>query len=71
MVEWKSYLIGAGGLAGLAVAWVFVQMAWKRSFPHAFADPDVLAGRKGCGACSATGVCERKPGCEKDVPART
>ncbi|MCA9758491.1 MAG: hypothetical protein KDA27_22025 [Candidatus Eisenbacteria bacterium] len=65
MVDWSQYLIGAGSMTLLAVGWVGVQAAWKRSFPTAFADPDVLAGRRGCGACSSTGVCEKKSGCTR------
>ena len=32
----------------MAVAWVAVQSAWRRAFPDAVPDPDVLAGRMGC-----------------------
>lgn len=65
MFDFTQYLVGAGSLALLAIAWVGVQGAWRRVFPDAFADPDVLAGRRGCGACSSTGVCEKKSGCSR------
>lgn len=59
-MDWLTYLVGAGTLAVLAAGWVGVQTVWRRSFPHAFADPDVLAGRRGCGACSNADACEKK-----------
>jgi hypothetical protein len=50
----ESYLTGAIGLAAVLAAWVWVQNAWRRSFPDATGDPDTLAGRPGCGACEQT-----------------
>ena len=47
------------GLLAVLVAWVAVQCAWRRVFPGAFADPDVLAERMGCHACGCTEICER------------
>ena len=44
-----SYLIAVLILAAVAAVWVGVQVAWKKSFPDAFCDPDALAGRMGCG----------------------
>ena len=43
------YLLAALAVAAMAAVWVGVQVAWKRSFPDAFCDPDALAGRMGCG----------------------
>ena len=42
------------------VVWVAVQSAWRRSFPEACTDPDVLAGRMRC----------HKPDCSKDCNRR-
>jgi len=57
-----SYLVGMLGIVILAVSWVAVQSAWRRVFPGAFSDPDVLAGRTGCHGCVCTDVCERGQG---------
>ena len=43
-----SDLIAIAILILVLVAWVSVQMAWKRSFPGVSTDPDILAGRMGC-----------------------
>jgi len=57
-----SYASGVGALAVLAVVWVGVQRAWKRTFPERSADPDALAGRIGChGDC-----CEEE--CDEECP---
>ena len=53
------YLIGVGVFALLAAAWVGVQRAWRRSFPDMGGDPDVLAGRPGCGGCVEPENCNR------------
>jgi hypothetical protein len=47
----SSYVFGLLAIVALAVAWVAVQFAWRRAFPSAILDPDVLAGRPGCGTC--------------------
>jgi hypothetical protein len=52
-----AYAIGILGVVGLTLAWVGVQRAWARSFPEAFDDPDVLAGRGGCDGCGCTKPC--------------
>ena len=44
-----SYLIAVLAVAAMAAVWVCVQIAWKKSFPEAFCDPDALGGRMGCG----------------------
>ena len=44
-----SHLIAILALAAMAAVWVCVQIAWKKSFPEAFCDPDALGGRMGCG----------------------
>ena len=58
----SSYIVGALGIAALAVGWLAVQRAWARAFPDALGDPDVLARRGGCGGdgrggCGCTTVC--------------
>ena len=55
-----STVFGALACAALAVGWVAVQRAWARSFPDAFDDPDVLAGRGACRGCGCATVCQRR-----------
>jgi hypothetical protein len=48
-----SVATGLGALCVLLVAWVTVQIAWRRAFPAADGDPDALSGRLGClGRCA-------------------
>jgi hypothetical protein len=55
------YMIGIGAFVLLSAAWVGVQRAWRRSFPSAGDDPDVLAGRAGCNGCDDNSKqCHRK-----------
>ncbi len=54
----SSYALGIAAVAVVAAAWVGVQLAWRRVFPDACADPDALAGRIGCHGCSDTETCE-------------
>ncbi len=54
-----SYLTAMVVIVVVMVAWVGVQSAWRRAFPEAFGDPDVLAGRMSCGGCGCTDVCLR------------
>ncbi len=51
--------LGVVVLAVLAAVWVAVQNAWGRTFGRECADPDVLAGRKGCCGCEQDVDCER------------
>jgi len=44
-----SYLIAAGFLILILAGWVVVQLGWRRVFGRSGPDPDVLAGRMGCG----------------------
>ena len=46
-----SYALGVAIIVLVMVAWVGVQLAWKRCFPGVWADPDALAGRMGCHGC--------------------
>jgi hypothetical protein len=66
-----SYATGLLGIAVVLVLWVWVQTAWRRTFPGVLRDPDVLAERTGCGRCE-TGIClvvqrdpDRTDGCER------
>ena len=49
-----SYVTGLAAVVGVMLAWVAVQGAWRRAFPDAVADPDVLAGRMGCHSCTGS-----------------
>jgi len=64
-----TYATGALGMALLALGWVWVQQAWRRSFPDSCADPDPLAGRIGCHACESEESCQRRSA-ERSAPAR-
>ena len=44
----------------VTVAWVAVQSAWRRVFPEACSDPDVLAGRLSCHGSGCTKGCDRR-----------
>ena len=44
------YLTGLTAMLIILLAWVAVQIAWRRAFP-AGRDPDALAGRSGCHGC--------------------
>jgi hypothetical protein len=57
-----SYATGLIGIAAVLLLWVWVQNAWRRTFPGVFDDPDVLAERLGCDACDQTDGCERAAG---------
>jgi len=59
MSRGASYLTGIGVVAGLAAAWVAVQVAWRRAFPGPEPDADALAGRLGCHGCACGKTCER------------
>ena len=57
-----SVATGLIALCGILAAWVSVQLAWRRVFPDAGADPDALAGRLGChGACPPNECTRRCP----------
>jgi len=56
-----SYLTGIAAAVILALAWVAVQVTWRKVFPEFSGDPDALAGRMGCHGCSSTDVCDKRP----------
>jgi hypothetical protein len=45
----RSYLTAVAFLVPVLALWAVVQIGWRRVFGRAGSDPDVLAGRKGCG----------------------
>jgi len=46
-----SYLTAAAFLIPILAVWTTVQIGWRRVFGRSGPDPDVLAGRMGCGGC--------------------
>ena len=65
-----SLATGLIALCLVLVAWVTVQLAWRRVFPAADADPDALAGRLTChGTCeprACTRRCPDGPGADEE-----
>jgi hypothetical protein len=58
----SSFATGLIALCLVLVSWVTVQLAWRRVFPDAGADPDALAGRLTChGTCEPRGCTRRCP----------
>jgi hypothetical protein len=55
-----SLATGLIALSLVLVAWVTVQLAWRRVFPSAGADPDALAGRLTCHGTCETRDCPRR-----------
>jgi len=55
-----SYAVVIAGVVGVMLLWIAGQSAWRRVFPEACSDPDVLAGRAGCGGCDRGKVCSRR-----------
>ena len=58
-----THLLAIVMLMAVLALWVMVQRAWRRAFPEACADPDVLAGRGSCHGCTSTDECERRRKC--------
>ncbi len=57
-----SLATGLFALSLVLAAWVTVQLAWRRVFPSAGADPDALAGRLTChGSCEPQDCTRRCP----------
>ena len=48
-----TYATGVLGVIAVAVAWLAVQLAWKRAFPGKCTDPDALASRGDCHGCKS------------------
>ncbi|NIV46678.1 MAG: hypothetical protein GWN46_07605 [Gammaproteobacteria bacterium] len=61
-----SYALPLTLVVGVLVGWVAVQSAWRRTFGDTIRDPDVLAGRGGCGSCGCTNRCERDGAVEEN-----
>ncbi|MBT8220459.1 MAG: hypothetical protein KJP00_11565 [Bacteroidia bacterium] len=52
---------GMIGIAGLAVAWLIIQILWRDSFEEYMTeDKDALAGRSSCANCGCTTICQNK-----------
>jgi len=47
-----SYVTGIVAVVLMMLAWVGVMSAWRRTFPEASSDPDVLAVRPSCHGCT-------------------
>jgi hypothetical protein len=62
-----TYLTGIAAIVVVTMAWVAVQVAWRKAFPEFSGDPDALAGRMGCRGCSCTDVCEERPSEPSDL----
>ncbi len=56
-----SYATGIIGIIVLSLAWLGVQIAWRKVFPGASADADALAGHLGCHGCDCADGCEEPP----------
>jgi hypothetical protein len=54
-----SHVLGLLAIVLMVVVWVAVQVAWKKTFPEACSDPDVLAGRMGCHGSNCSQDCNR------------
>ena len=62
----ETYATGIIAVVALALGWVAVQGAWRKAFPGATADPDVLAGRTDCHGCGCTESCDRARPAEEE-----
>ena len=49
MTMLRDLMIAGASLTLVLTLWVVVQVGWRRTFGSPGADPDVLAGRMGCG----------------------
>lgn len=56
----QSLIIAVGLTVVMVLAWLLVQLLWKRVFSEEYREDDVLAGRRSCANCGCTGICERK-----------
>ena len=68
-----SYVTGLLAVVVMMLAWVGVMSAWRRVFPDATSDPDVLAGRMTCHGCTGDRCTTQECGssaCELDEDRR-
>jgi hypothetical protein len=56
----QSLLVAIGGIVGLMLVWVLIQLLWKKTFKAYLSDEDVLADRSSCANCTCTTICENK-----------
>ena len=62
-----SYVTAVVATVVVVMAWLLVQVAWRRVFAGGLRDPDALAGRIGCHGCSdESGDCEMSEACPKE-----
>lgn len=58
-----TYATGVGAAVAVAVAWVAVQGAWRRTFPDRLLDADAMVGRLGCSSrCDTDAPCPHRRG---------
>ena len=64
-----AYAIGLTATVLVVVAWLLVQLSWRRLFAAGRPDVDALAGRMGCHGCSGEPAdCSRHGGCpDKEI----
>ncbi len=60
MTVLATYATGVGTAVLVALAWVGVQQAWRRTFPERLHDADALAGRMGCLGCVRPEPCAHR-----------
>ena len=56
----STHAVAIAVLVLAVVAWVAVQGLWRKSFPEACPDPDVLAGRMRCHQTNCSEDCNRR-----------
>lgn len=62
-----SYATGVAVTVLVVLAWLLVQVGWRRVFAGVSRDPDALAGRIGCHGCSEeTADCQKHEACTQE-----
>ncbi len=56
----QTYLVAMLAVAGMAAAWLAVQLWWGSAFPDDELEPDVLARRGSCTDCRNPLACPRR-----------
>ena len=55
-----TFLLTAGIILFLMMAWIGIQAMWRKVFSENIQDEDVLAERRSCSNCGCTKVCKYK-----------